>query len=156
MATGIKRPIVLFINHKLIDCSDRDANPVAIMGTRDLHNTRIELTFEKCGIMKIYHRIFLQLMRGVFNLTCRIDSTQLARLPKKGPAVMIINHVNFLEAPVMYILIQDRQLVVMVKIETWQSFTLRALFEPSRMLPVRRGEGDRTALRLAQQSLEAG
>ena len=156
LAYGIQRPIVLFIYHKLIDRSDRDANPVAMLDARDLHNPWIELTFEKCGNMKIYHWFFLQLMRGVFNLTCRIDSSQLARLPEKGPAVMIINHVNFLEAPVMYTLIQDRQLVVMVKIETWQSFTLRALFEPSKMLPVRRGEPDRTALRLAQQSVEAG
>ncbi len=69
---------------------------------------------------------------------------------------MIINHVNFLEMPVMYTLIQDFQLVALVKIETWQNFTMRSLFDPSKMVPVRRGEADRTALRLAQESIEAG
>jgi 1-acyl-sn-glycerol-3-phosphate acyltransferase len=106
--------------------------------------------------MKINHWFFLHLMRVVFNVTCRIDSTQIARLPKKGPAVVIINHVNFLEMPVMYMLLQDWQIVALVKHETWRSFTLTTLFEPSKMVPVRRGEADRTALRLAQQSLEAG
>ena len=106
--------------------------------------------------MKINHWFFLQLMRGVFNLTCRIDSTQLSRLPKKGPAILIINHVNFLEVPVLYTRLQDWQFEALVKFESWQNFTLRSLFEPSRMVPVRRGEADRTALRLAQESLDAG
>ncbi|MDR3576554.1 MAG: lysophospholipid acyltransferase family protein [Anaerolineaceae bacterium] len=106
--------------------------------------------------MKIHHWFFLNLMRAVFNSTCRIDSAQLARLPKKGPSILVINHVNFLEVPVLYTLLQDRQLQAWVKFETWQSFTLRSLFEPSIMVPVRRGEADRTALRLAQQSLEVG
>jgi 1-acyl-sn-glycerol-3-phosphate acyltransferase len=106
--------------------------------------------------MKINHWFFNHLMRAVFNLTCWIDNAQLSRLPKNGPAILIINHVNFLEVPVMYTLLQDWQVVALVKIESWQSFTLRILFDPSRMIPVRRGEADRTALRLAQQSLEAG
>jgi 1-acyl-sn-glycerol-3-phosphate acyltransferase len=106
--------------------------------------------------MKINHWFFLNLMKAVFGLTCRIDSTQLSRLPKKGPAILIINHVNFLEMPVMYMLVQDWQIVALVKIETLQNFTLRTLFDPARMVPVRRGEADLTALKLAQQSLEAG
>jgi 1-acyl-sn-glycerol-3-phosphate acyltransferase len=106
--------------------------------------------------MKINHWFFIHLMKTVFGLTCRIDSAQLSRLPKKGPAILIINHVNFLEMPVMYTLIQDWQIVALVKIETLQSFTLRTLFDPARMVPIRRGEADLTALRLAQQSLEAG
>jgi 1-acyl-sn-glycerol-3-phosphate acyltransferase len=106
--------------------------------------------------MKINHWFFNNLMKAVFGLTCRIDNTQLSRLPKKGPAILIINHVNFLEVPVMYMLLQDWQVVALVKKETWQNFTMRMLFDPSKMVPVQRGEADRTALRLAQQSLEAG
>ena len=106
--------------------------------------------------MKINHWFFLQLMRGVFNLTCKIDSAQLARLPKKGPAILLTNHVNFLEMPIMYSLMQDWPIAALVKFETWRSSLLTTLFERSKMVPVHRGEPDRTGLRLAQQSLEEG
>lgn len=33
---------------------------------------------------------------------CRIDDRELVKIPCKGPAIIMMNHTNFLEVPILY------------------------------------------------------
>ena len=95
-------------------------------------------------------------LHGLTSLMCRVDAAQLERVPEQGPLILVANHVNFLEIPVLYTRLGTRPIVAFAKAETWDSLLIRCLFDLSRAIPVRRGEADTIALRRAGQVLETG
>ena len=70
--------------------------------------------------------------------------------------ILVANHVNFLEIPVLYTRLGARPVVVFTKAETFASPVMRALFDLSKAIPVKRGEVDTTALKRAADVLETG
>lgn len=95
-------------------------------------------------------------LHGLTSLLCRVDTAQLERMPERGPLILVANHINFLEIPVLYTRLGTRPIVVFTKAETWDSLLIRCLFDLSRAIPVRRGEADTTAFRRAAEVLETG
>jgi 1-acyl-sn-glycerol-3-phosphate acyltransferase len=95
-------------------------------------------------------------LRAITNLLCRIDDQQMARIPEGGPLLLVTNHVNFLEAPVLISRIQPRPLTGFVKVETWENPLIGTLFSVWGGIPVHRGMPDREALRSGLQALEDG
>ena len=95
-------------------------------------------------------------LHGLTSLMCRVDAAQLERMPEQGPLILVANHVNFLEIPVLYTRLGTRPVVAFTKAETWDSLLIRCLFDLSRAIPVRRGEADTTAFRRAAKVLEIG
>jgi 1-acyl-sn-glycerol-3-phosphate acyltransferase len=95
-------------------------------------------------------------LHGLTSLLCRVDAAQLERMPEQGPLILVANHVNFLEIPVLYTRLGTRPIVAFTKAETWDSLLIRCLFDLSRAIPVRRGEADTTAFRRAAEVLEIG
>ena len=94
--------------------------------------------------------------RGITNLICRIDGEQLARVPQRGPLILVSNHVNLLEIPVLYTCLQPRPLTGLVLARRWDNFWTRWLLEVGGAIPLRRGEADLTALRKAKEMLADG
>jgi 1-acyl-sn-glycerol-3-phosphate acyltransferase len=95
-------------------------------------------------------------LHGLTRLLCQLDVSQLERIPKRGPLILVANHINFLEIPVLYTRLGSRPVVVFTKSETFNSPLMRTLFDLSKAIPVKRGEADANALRRAAESLEAG
>ena len=89
-------------------------------------------------------------------ILCRIDDSQLARVPHKGPLILVPNHINFLDVPVLYTHLRPRPLTTLAKIETWHNPVLGYLFTRGGAIPVRRGEADVDALREGLHALEKG
>ena len=87
---------------------------------------------------------------------CRIDASQLARVPDRGPLIMVVNHINFLEAPVLYTQLRPRPITVLAKSEVWHNPALRFLANLWGAIPLRRGKADMAALRRALEILDAG
>ena len=106
--------------------------------------------------MTFARRIMDSILRAWTASVCRLDVDQLERIPARGPLILIANHINFLEIPVLYPRLGSRPVVVFAKAETWDSPLMRWLFDLSRAIPVRRGEADTTALRRSIEALEAG
>ena len=102
------------------------------------------------------YRVVTSSIKGLTRILCRIDDVELAQVPKQGPLITVSNHINFLEAPVMYTHLQPRPLTGFVKSETLENPALGALFTLWGGIPLRRGEADMTAFRQALQALEAG
>jgi 1-acyl-sn-glycerol-3-phosphate acyltransferase len=93
---------------------------------------------------------------GLVNLLVRVHDADLARVPARGPLILVPNHINFLEAPVLWVRLQPRRMTVLAKAETWDNPALGFLFSVGGAIPLRRGEADVGALRRALTLLEKG
>ena len=78
----------------------------------------------------------------------------LERIPAKGPVILAINHVNFIDV-LLYTIVR-REMTALVKEETQNNPILRLLFTAWNAIPIRRGELDLRAIRLALQALRDG
>jgi 1-acyl-sn-glycerol-3-phosphate acyltransferase len=77
----------------------------------------------------------------------------LENVPRKGPLIVTINHMNFLD-PVIATVFIPRDIVSMAKAELFGSPVVGLVFRLYGAFPVRRGEIDRTALRKAMAALQ--
>jgi len=90
------------------------------------------------------------------HVLCRIDGKQIERIPMHGPLILIANHVNFLEAPVLHCRFRPRKVIGLAKSEAWKNPLLGWLFNRWEAIPIRRGEPDIGALRRALGVLRDG
>jgi 1-acyl-sn-glycerol-3-phosphate acyltransferase len=95
-------------------------------------------------------------IRGLTGLLCRVNDAQLKQVPDRGPLILVINHINFLEAPVVFPRLRPRPVTGFAKAETWDNPALRPLADLWGAIPLRRGEADVAAMRQALAALEAG
>jgi 1-acyl-sn-glycerol-3-phosphate acyltransferase len=91
-----------------------------------------------------------------FRFLVRFDGVEgLENLPAAGPAILMINHIAFVD-PIVVLGCLPRNIVPMAKVEVYR-YPIVGIFPWLwQVIPVHRGEVDRPALRLALQVLEAG
>jgi len=106
--------------------------------------------------MTLTYRVVTSTIKGLTRLLCRVDDAQLAQVPDRGPLIIVANHVNFLEVPLLYTHLQPRPMTALAKVETWDNPALRLLADLWKAIPLNRGEADMAALRQALKALEAG
>jgi 1-acyl-sn-glycerol-3-phosphate acyltransferase len=106
--------------------------------------------------MTFTYRLVTNTIKTLTVILCRIDTESLERIPKQGPLILVCNHINFLEAPLMYTHLQPRPVTGFAKIETWDSPILGPLFDLWGAIPLRRGSADMTALREGLAALKKG
>lgn len=102
------------------------------------------------------YRVVTWTIRVLVRLLVRVDGEQLARVPARGPLIIVANHVNFLEVPLLYTYLLPRPVTGFAKIETWDNPILGPLFSLCGAIPLNRGEADTDAMRKAVEALEAG
>ena len=106
--------------------------------------------------MTLTHRIVVAAFRGLTNLLFRIDDEQLAKVPERGPLIIVANHVHILEIPLLYARLQPRPVTGLVWADRWNNRLLRWLLDDMGAIPLRRGEADVGAVRKALERLKAG
>ena len=79
----------------------------------------------------------------------------LENVPRHGPAILASNHLNLADPPLLAALV-PRRLIFMGKIELWSTPIIGPLYGLAGFIPVRRFEGDVTALRRAEKVLRQG
>ena len=89
-------------------------------------------------------------------MACRVDDQELDRVPTRGPLLLVCNHVNFLEVPLVVSHLQPRQVTGFAKAETWDSPMMGLLFDLWGAIPIRRGEADVMAIRRVLEALGQG
>lgn len=106
--------------------------------------------------MRLTERAVNAVIKAAMRAICRVDAPTLDRVPRAGPAILVANHVNFLDVPVVYTHLQPRPLTAFSKVETWEHPLLGPLFTLWRVIPIRRGEADMQAIRAGLAALAAG
>ena len=92
-------------------------------------------------------------IKGLTHIVCRIDDLELKKIPQQGPLILVLNHVNFLDAPMIYTHLYPRPLTGFVKVETWDNPAFKILFDHWKAIPIRRGELDLQAFQSAYKAL---
>lgn len=95
-------------------------------------------------------------IKNITRILCRIDDSQLQRIPSFGPLILVANHINFLEVPLIYTHLYPRPLTGFAKAETWNNPIYKPLFDLWGAIPIKRGEVDINAIRHALCALEKG
>jgi 1-acyl-sn-glycerol-3-phosphate acyltransferase len=106
--------------------------------------------------MTLAFRAVTHTIKGLTRILCRIDAESLEHVPPRGPLILVCNHVNFLEVPLVFSHLQPRTVTGFAKSETWESPLLGPLFDLWGGIPLRRGTADRLALRQGLDALAQG
>jgi 1-acyl-sn-glycerol-3-phosphate acyltransferase len=102
-------------------------------------------------------RILRFLIRTIgFTLLAKVDHVEgIEKVPVKGPAILMINHINFID-PFVVIHVLPRNIVPMAKVEVY-SYPIVGIFPRIYgVIPVQREEFDRRAIQGALDVLKAG
>ena len=106
--------------------------------------------------MTIAFRMVNSTIKSITRTACVVDDKEISNVPLRGPLILAVNHINFLDVPVMYTHLQPRKITALVKEETWNNPIMGALFSLWGGIPIKRGENDITAFSKAIQSLKDG
>ena len=106
--------------------------------------------------MTFTERILNIIIKGVLRLACRVDDSQLVRVPDHGPLILVINHVTFLEVPMVYTHLRPRAMTGFAKAESWDNPFFGWVFDVWGAIPLHRGEADVSAMRAALEVLREG
>ena len=92
------------------------------------------------------NRIANSFFRGLLRVTCRLDREELKKVPHTGPMIIITNHINVLEGPMLYLFMRPRNTIAMAKQELWNHAFTKRIMEWWECIPVNRGMLDRDAM----------
>ncbi len=101
-------------------------------------------------------RVVNWILRRIFSLICRIDRKAFADFPQRGPLILVGNHINFIEVPLLVSHLDNPLLTGLAKRETWDNPLFKFLFNTWKIIPIDRGMVDREAIRLSLEALEQG
>ncbi len=106
--------------------------------------------------MSPLQKIMNGLFKIILNIICRIDTSELDQLPAKGPYVLVTNHINYLEAPLLYIFMRPRRTIAIGKAELWDKKFTAFLMNLWEVLPIKRGRVDIQGMKNCVKVLEDG
>ena len=101
-------------------------------------------------------RVVNWVLRRVFQTVCRIDPKEFAQVPRNGPFILVGNHINFLEAPVVAAHLDNPQFTGVAKKESWDNPLFHFLFNQWHIIPIDRDEIDRTSFQRCTDALSQG
>jgi len=95
-------------------------------------------------------------LRRVFQTICKVDVEAFKKVPRKGPYILVGNHINFLETPVVVAHLDNPNFTGVAKRESWNNPLFHFLFNKWGIIPIDRNMIDREAFRLSVQALNQG
>jgi 1-acyl-sn-glycerol-3-phosphate acyltransferase len=106
--------------------------------------------------MTFKKRLVNTTIKNLTRVVCRVDADQFKHVPEQGPLIIVANHINFIEVPLIYTHLQPRLVTGFAKAETWDNRFMAYLFDLWEAIPLRRGEPDLIAIKRAIEVLEDG
>lgn len=101
---------------------------------------------------KIVH-IFAKLL---FRLFSRVRVTGMHNLPVKGPAILAVNHLSIIDAPLIFAIVPRDDLTALVAKDHRKNLILRLVVNAVNGIWINRDEADTQAVRAAREHLKAG
>jgi 1-acyl-sn-glycerol-3-phosphate acyltransferase len=106
--------------------------------------------------MDLSKQFILALFRAVTNTIFRIDSSQVEKVPAEGPLILVTNHINVFEIPIIYSRLQPRPLHGLVLATRWKNPLVGWGLNVCGSIPLERGGVNLDAMRRALDCLKAG
>jgi 1-acyl-sn-glycerol-3-phosphate acyltransferase len=107
--------------------------------------------------MRLLRWIVAGFLRGLTALMFRVDGAQLAKVPRRGPLIIVANHVHIPEIPTLYTRLLPRKLHGMAQAEHVLGRDIASrILRLFGTIPVWRGEADLNALRTGIKVLTEG
>jgi 1-acyl-sn-glycerol-3-phosphate acyltransferase len=95
-------------------------------------------------------------IRALTHVLLKIDRSELNKVPQRGPFLVVMNHVNFLDAPVIITQMVPRPITGLIKKETWDNPFMAFLFNQWQGIPIDRSLADFNAFAEAIKALDEG
>lgn len=103
----------------------------------------------------LYYRFLQWAIRSLITLLARLRVEGLENLPRRGPLILVTNHLHWLDPPVIFCVLPVRTTVLAA--EKWEAHPIVGrLFKSINAVFIRRGQADIGALRKVQKLLEQG
>lgn len=77
--------------------------------------------------MNVYGKTVVILIRTFLHVICKVDRKELKQIPRNGPYIVAMNHINFLEVPLILVDLAPRKVHGVAKKETWHNPLLAQL-----------------------------
>jgi 1-acyl-sn-glycerol-3-phosphate acyltransferase len=106
--------------------------------------------------VSLSQRLIVALFRGLTGALFRIDASQAGGIPRQGPLILVTNHINIMEIPIIYSHLQPRKLHGLVLAERWKNPIVGWGLDVCGTIPLERGGVNLDAMRQALAALEAG
>lgn len=104
--------------------------------------------------MSLLQRFTAFILKSVTTLMFRVDSKELARVPDRGPLIIVTNHVHMPELPTLYMRLLPRPVTGLLLADRWNNAFFHWLLNLFHIIPLRRGEADVAGLRLGLEALK--
>lgn len=88
--------------------------------------------------MTLTGRFITFIIKLLLKILCKVEGDKLESIPHQGPLILVINHINFLEVPLIYTLLLPRKVCGILKKESWDSWFVGMLAKEWEAIPVNR------------------
>jgi 1-acyl-sn-glycerol-3-phosphate acyltransferase len=107
--------------------------------------------------MGLRRAVVNRIIKGVFDTLCNIDSREFVKtLTSIPPVIVAINHINFLEVPILVAHSYPLLLTGLVKSETWNNPLMSFLFNTYKAIPIDRTGSYQEAFRKVREAMDQG
>jgi 1-acyl-sn-glycerol-3-phosphate acyltransferase len=107
--------------------------------------------------MGVRRAVVNRILKGVLDTLCDIDSSKFAEtLTAIPPVIVAINHINFLEVPILVAHSYPLLLTGLVKSETWNNPFMAFLLNTYRAIPLDRAGAYQDSFRQVREAMEEG
>ncbi|MDR2898522.1 MAG: 1-acyl-sn-glycerol-3-phosphate acyltransferase [Spirochaetaceae bacterium] len=98
-----------------------------------------------------------KVLKGILDTICRIDSkAYMETLSQSKPMIVVMNHINFLEVPILVTHSYPLYVTGLVKAETWNNPLMAFLCNTYKAIPIQRKGSYNDAFAQVQKTLEGG
>jgi 1-acyl-sn-glycerol-3-phosphate acyltransferase len=101
-------------------------------------------------------RLFDSFVYLLIRVVCRIEASELEKVPRNGPLLVVFNHINFLEAPLFYLLMRPRRMYGVMKVELSRMPVVKSIARRWGGIPLKRGAPPSAAFRRVGELLSEG
>lgn len=96
------------------------------------------------------------IIRFILHIILKLDLSELRKVPLEGAFLVVVNHINFLDVPVVVTHLQPHRTTGLIKKESWDTPFMAFLFNVWEGIPIDRETADFTAFQRAKETLKAG
>jgi len=104
--------------------------------------------------MNLTGRFITFIIKWILKIFCKVEGAKLESVPRQGPLLLVFNHINFLDIPLIYTLLLPRNICGIAKKETWNNWFLRILAKVWGAIPIDRETPSISTFREAEKALK--